>query len=91
MCPLCIGTATLIVSGSTSAGGLAAAVLRRLAHTKAAAPSRWRVMLCIKVWQSRTAAERSVQQWKFKKFAMNSDGLLPSGNGISSIHPRTLR
>jgi hypothetical protein len=30
MCPLCIGTATLVVSGTTSAGGLAALVLRHL-------------------------------------------------------------
>ena len=30
MCPLCIGTATLIVSGGASAGGLAAVVLKRL-------------------------------------------------------------
>jgi len=30
MCPLCIGTATLIVSGGTSAGGLATVVLMRL-------------------------------------------------------------
>ena len=30
MCPLCIGTVTLIVSGSTSAGGLAAVLLRRV-------------------------------------------------------------
>jgi hypothetical protein len=30
MCPLCIGTATLLVSGGTSAGGIAAVVLRHL-------------------------------------------------------------
>jgi len=30
MCPLCIGTATLIVSGGTSAGGLTTVVLMRL-------------------------------------------------------------
>ena len=30
MCPLCIGTAALIVSGGTCAGGLAAVVLSRL-------------------------------------------------------------
>jgi hypothetical protein len=29
MCPLCIGTATLLVSSGTSAGGLAALILRR--------------------------------------------------------------
>ena len=28
MCPLCIGTATIIASSATSAGGLAALVLR---------------------------------------------------------------
>jgi hypothetical protein len=28
MCPLCIGTATLLVSGGTSAGGLAALLVR---------------------------------------------------------------
>jgi hypothetical protein len=31
MCPLCIGTATLLVSSGTSAGGLAALLLRRRA------------------------------------------------------------
>jgi len=34
MCPLCIGTATLIVSGSSTAAGLAAVVFRRLAHQR---------------------------------------------------------
>lgn len=29
MCPLCLGTATLLVSGSTSAGGVALALLRK--------------------------------------------------------------
>lgn len=29
MCPLCIGTATLLVSSGTSAGGLAAALILR--------------------------------------------------------------
>ena len=29
MCPLCIGTATLLISGGTSAGGLAAVLLRK--------------------------------------------------------------
>jgi hypothetical protein len=28
MCPLCLGTATLVASGSTSAGGLALVLLR---------------------------------------------------------------
>ena len=34
MCPLCIGTATLLVSGGTSAGGLAAFLFRRRAGKK---------------------------------------------------------
>jgi hypothetical protein len=35
MCPLCIGTATLLVSGGTSAGGLTALLLKPVR-------SRWR-------------------------------------------------
>ena len=41
MCPLCLGTATLLVSGGTSAGGLALALLRGHfpdPHTKASQP-----------------------------------------------------
>jgi hypothetical protein len=34
MCPLCIGTATLLVSSGTSAGGLTALLLRRLVHRR---------------------------------------------------------
>lgn len=29
MCPLCVGTATLLVSGTTSAGGIALVLLRK--------------------------------------------------------------
>lgn len=36
MCPLCIGTATLLVSSGTSAGGLAALLFRRHAGKKGA-------------------------------------------------------
>jgi hypothetical protein len=32
MCPLCIGTAALIASSGSSAGGLAAVVIKRLAR-----------------------------------------------------------
>jgi hypothetical protein len=41
MCPLCLGTATLLVSGSTSAGGLALVLLRKHfhdPHTRASPP-----------------------------------------------------
>jgi hypothetical protein len=34
MCPLCVGTAALIASGSSSAGGLAAVLLRHLARQR---------------------------------------------------------
>jgi hypothetical protein len=34
MCPLCIGTATLLVSSGTSAGGLATLLFRRCAVKK---------------------------------------------------------
>ena len=32
MCPLCVGTAALLASGGTSAGGLTALLLRRRAR-----------------------------------------------------------
>jgi hypothetical protein len=34
MCPLCVGTATLLVSGGGSAGGVAALLLKRLTAGK---------------------------------------------------------
>jgi hypothetical protein len=34
MCPLCIGTATLLLSGGTSAGGFAALLVSRSARKK---------------------------------------------------------
>jgi len=38
MCPLCIGTATLLVSSATSAGGLAALLLRWRTGKKGRSP-----------------------------------------------------
>ncbi len=40
MCPLCIGTATLLVSGGTSAGGFAALLVRlRTRKNRSIAPA----------------------------------------------------
>jgi len=46
MCPLCIGTATWLVSSGTSAGGIAAFILRRTRWSRRVRPdlkgkSRW--------------------------------------------------
>jgi hypothetical protein len=41
MCPLCLGTATILVSGTTSASGIALVLLRKhlpKRHTKASPP-----------------------------------------------------
>jgi hypothetical protein len=39
MCPLCLGTATFLISGSTSAGGLALVLLRE--HLPRRRRRRW--------------------------------------------------
>jgi hypothetical protein len=41
MCPLCLGTATLLISGTTSAGGIALVLLRKhfpKPHTRDSTP-----------------------------------------------------
>lgn len=41
MCPLCIGTATLIASGGTTASGLAAIVFRHVRRSEGTRQRKW--------------------------------------------------